>query len=73
MNLLRVGKIIINLDHVIEILQGEAAGPHPESLIVVFANDRKHTFMGDDAAGLRAYLDRTAKNATVPQKDLELG
>ena len=69
MNLVRIGKIIINFDHVTDILQGEAAGPNPESLIVNFANDRKHTFTGDDAEGLKAFLDRTAKTAVKPQKE----
>jgi hypothetical protein len=71
MNLVRIGKIIINFDQVTEILQGEAAGPNPESLIVHFGSDRKHTFKGDDAEALRAFLDRTTKNAVSPQKDLE--
>ena len=72
MNLVRVGKIIVNFDHVTDILQGEATGPNPESLIVYFANDRKHTFTGDDAEGLKAFLDRTAKNAAKPLKDFEI-
>jgi hypothetical protein len=71
MNLVRIGRIIINFDLVTEILQGEAAGPNPESLIVHFANDRKHTFKGDDAEALQAFLERTTKNAVSPQKDLE--
>ena len=72
MNLVRVGKIVVNFDHVTDILQGEAAGPNPESLIVCFANDRKHTFTGDDAEGLKAFLDRTVKTAAKPLKDFEI-
>ena len=72
MNLVRVGKIFVNFDLVTDVLQGEGAGPNPESLIVHFANDRHHTFTGDDAEGLRAFLDRTAKNATKPLKDFEI-
>jgi hypothetical protein len=71
MNLVRIGRIIINFDLVTEILQGEAGGPEPESLVVHFGRDRKHTFKGDDAEALRAFLDRTTKNAVTPQKDLE--
>ncbi len=71
MNLLRVGRIVLNLDHVTDILEGDPAGPHPESLIVNFANGRQHTFTGDAAEGLRAYLERTAKGAKAPLKDLE--
>ncbi len=71
MNMLRVGRIIVNLDHVTDIVQGDPAGPHPESLIVNFANGLKHTFTGDDAEGLRAFLGRTVKIASVPLKDLE--
>ena len=71
MNLLRVGQIIINLEHVVDILQGDAADSHPESLIVRFPEGRTHTFTGDDAEGLRAYLARTVKNAQAPQKDFE--
>ena len=71
MNLLRVGRIILNLEHVTDILQGDAAGPHPESLIVNLADGRKHTFTGHDAEGLKAYLDRTVKEAKAPLKDLE--
>jgi hypothetical protein len=72
-NLVRVGKIIVNLDLAIDILPGDAAGPDPGSLTVHFVDDREHTFTGDDAEGLRAYLERTAKNAKTPQKDLEIG
>ena len=72
MNLVRVGKIIVNFDLVTDILQGDQAGPDPESLIVNFVNDKKHTFTGDDAEGLRAYIERTAKTATRPQKDFEV-
>jgi len=71
MIMLRVGKIIVNLDQVTDIIQGDSAGLHPDSLIVNFANGQKHTFMGDDAEGLRAYLERTVRNAAVPLKDLE--
>jgi hypothetical protein len=71
MNLLRVGRIIINLDHVTDIIQGDSAGSHPESLIVNFVNGLKHTFLGEDAEGLRAYLERTVKGAKAPLKDLE--
>jgi hypothetical protein len=71
MNLVRIGKIIINFDVVTEILQGEASGPDPDSLIVFFGNDREHTFTGEDAEALRAFLERTTKNAVAPQKDLE--
>jgi hypothetical protein len=71
MNLVRIGQIIINFDHVTEVLQGEAIGPNPESLIVIFVNDRRHTFNGDDALGLRAYLERTVKSAVAPQKDFD--
>ena len=71
MNLVRIGKIIINFDFVTEVLQGEATGPNPDSLVVFFGNDRKHTFTGVDADALRAYLETTTKNAVPPPKDLE--
>jgi hypothetical protein len=72
MNMLRVGKVIVNLDHAVDIIQGDPAGPHPESLIVTFVNGQKHSFTGDDALGLRAYVERTVKSATAPLKDFEV-
>jgi hypothetical protein len=72
MNMLRVGRIVINLDHVIDIIQGDAVGQNPESLIVNFVDGRKHTFAGDDAEGLRAFLGRTVKSASAPLKDFEV-
>jgi hypothetical protein len=72
MNMLRVGKIIVNLDHVVDIIQSESAGPHSQSLIVNFVNGQAHIFTGDDAEGLRAYVERTVKSAAVPLKDFEV-
>ena len=71
MIMLRVGNIIVNLDQVTDIIQGDPAGTHPESLIINFVNGQTHTFSGDDAAGLRAYLERTVRSATAPLKDFE--
>ena len=72
MNLVRIGKIIINFDHVTDVLQGDPSSPNPESLIVIFVNDRRHTFTGDDALGLQAFLERTVKKAVAPEKDIEV-
>jgi hypothetical protein len=66
MNMLRVGKVIVNLDHVVDITS------QPHSLIVNFVNGQTHTFTGDDAEGLKAYIERTVKSATVPLKDFEV-
>jgi hypothetical protein len=72
MTMIRVGKIVLNLDHVVDIIQGDPAGPHPEALIVNFVNGQKHTFTGDDALGLQAYVERTVRSATAPLKDFEV-
>ena len=72
MNMIRVGRIVFNLEHVIDIIQGDPDGPHPEGLTVNFISGQKHSFIGDDALGLRAYVDRTVKSATVPLKDFEV-
>ncbi len=69
MNLIRIGGIVINFDLVAAVIEGEAAGSDPGSLIVQFNNDRRHTFSGDDARTLRGYLGRTAKDAALPPKD----
>ncbi len=71
MTLVRIGKIIINFDLVTEILQGEAAGPNPESLIVHFGSDRKHTFKGDDAEAAPGLPRPDDEERRGTQKDLE--
>ena len=69
MNLVRVGKIVVNFDLVIDVLPGEAGGPDSEGLIVNLVDGRKHTFTGDDADALRDFLTRMAKGARGPRTD----
>jgi hypothetical protein len=70
-NLIQIGKIVINFEHVTDILPGDPAGPHPESLLLNLINGNHHTFTGDDAAALKAYIERTGKTLVKPLRDLE--
>ncbi len=69
MNLVRIGKIIINFDHVTDILPGDLDGGDPQSLVVHLANGKTHGFSGDEADGLRAFIERTVKSAVKPLDD----
>lgn len=44
MNLIRIGRIVVNFDRVTEIIQGDPAGPHPEAFVVNLGHRRSHTF-----------------------------
>jgi hypothetical protein len=68
-NLVRIGKIIINFEHVTDIVPGDPAGPDPESLIVNMVTGKTFTFTGDQADGLRAFIERTVKTAVKPLED----
>jgi hypothetical protein len=65
MTLIRIGNIVINFDCVTSIVNGI----EPGSLIVRFVNDQSQTFTGDEADGLRSFLDRTVRTAVKPLED----
>ena len=65
MTLVRIGNVVVNFDNVTAIVNGI----EPGSLIVRFVNDQSQTFIGDEADGLRAFLDRTVRTAVKPLGD----
>jgi hypothetical protein len=69
LNLIRIGKIIINFDNVTDVIQANPSGSEPETLSVQLINGKSFTFTGDEAHGLQAFLDRTVKTAVKPLDD----
>jgi hypothetical protein len=69
LNLIRIGKIIINFDNMTDVVSEDPSGSNPETLVVNMIGGKTYTFTGDEAHGLQAFLDRTVKTAVKPLDD----
>jgi hypothetical protein len=72
LNLIRIGKIVVNFEQVTDIVSADPDDPNPESLTINFSNGKTITFNGDDAHGLLVFLDKTVKSAAKPLDDFIL-